>query len=52
MQHVRELDSLSFEPLFLVKWKLLSYSEISWEPMSALKGDNMRQVKDFLAEKR
>ena len=52
MQQVREFDCLSFEPLFLVKWKLLSFSEISWEPLSALKGDNLRQVKDFLTEKR
>ena len=52
MEQVRDFDSLSFEPLFLVKWKLLSYAEISWEPLSALKGDNLRQVKDFLSEKR
>lgn len=52
MHQVPDFDSLSFEPLFLVKWKLLSYRDISWEPLSALKGDNLRQVKDFLSEKR
>ena len=48
----RDFDSLSFEPLFLVKWKQLSYESISWEPLSALKGDNFRSVQEFLAEKR
>jgi len=49
---VTEFDSLSYEPLFLVKWEHMSYAQISWEPLSALKGDNLRQVKDFFTEKR
>ena len=52
LKQVRELDNISFEPLFLIKWKQMPYSEISWEPISALKGDNLKKVKDFLIEKR
>ena len=49
---LQQFDSLSFEPLFLIKWKSLSYSKITWEPLSVLKGENLRQVKEFLGEKR
>lgn len=52
LKQVRELDNISFEPLFLIKWKQMAYSEISWEPISSLKGDNLKKVKDFLSEKR
>ena len=49
---LQQFDSLSFEPLFLIKWKSLSYSKFTWEPLSVLKGENLRQVKEFLGEKR
>jgi hypothetical protein len=29
---VRELD-----PLYLIKWRNLSYSDLTWEPLSAIK---------------
>lgn len=47
-QKVLEFDTLSCEPLFLVKWKQLSYSQVTWEPLSVLKGENFKRVKEFL----
>lgn len=44
-------ESFSGEPLFLVKWKGLSYKEINWEPLSALKGENYTKVQEFLSSK-
>lgn len=50
-KEVLQFSSFSCEPLFLVKWKKLSYSKITWEPLSALKGENFDKVKEFLNEK-
>lgn len=50
-QKVPEFDTFSCEPLFLVKWKQLSYSQITWEPLSVLNGDNFKRVKEFLNAK-
>ena len=45
-----QMEPVFFEPLFLVKWKQMSYAHLSWEPLSVLKGENLAKVKEFLAE--
>ena len=37
----KELD-----PLYLVKWKNLSYADLTWEPLSTIK-ENEKELKDF-----
>lgn len=44
-------DSFAAEPLFLVKWEGLSYKDVTWEPLSALKGGNYDKVQEFLDAK-
>ena len=34
------------DPLYLVKWKNLSYADLTWEPLSTIK-DNEKELKDF-----
>jgi hypothetical protein len=45
------VDNIISEPLFLVKWEGLSYADLSWEPLSALKGDNLKKVHEFIDSK-
>ena len=44
-------DAFSSEPLFLIKWKALTYAQVTWEPLSELSPENQRRVHDFLVEK-
>ena len=34
------------DPLYLVKWKNLSYCDLTWEPLSTIK-ENDKELKDF-----
>lgn len=45
---INEQTQYSYEPLFLVKWQQQSYAQVTWEPLSALKGDNFDKVTQFL----
>ena len=41
-------QNFTSEPLFLVKWEGLSYADATWERISALKGQNLKKVHEFL----
>ena len=42
----------SFDPIYLVKWKRKSYTEVTWEPLTVLIGENRRKVKEFIQGQR
>ena len=50
---MKQRDQLfSFDPIYLVKWKRKSYTELTWEPLTALIGENRRKVKEFIQGQR
>ena len=37
-----------YEPVYLIKWRGRSYTELTWEPLSALVGENRKKVKEYI----
>ena len=37
-----------YEPVYLIKWRGRSYTELTWEPLSTLVGENRKKVKEYI----